>query len=165
MPVFAVHYRYADDPEALAEHRPAHRQFLRELLERDIGRFFVIESEGNILGCAALYPFAAEKTAELAAVAVNPFYRDGGRGERLLAFAEARARFGRGGPFLFGTFGAADVFYAPVVSRFVTYGIGVPGFAQAYMEAMWEHEWLQAWVKAAEDEQWVIEQWDTVPAL
>ena len=66
---------------------------------------------------------------------------------------------------LFGTFGAADVFYAPVVSRFVTYGVGVPGFAQAYMEAMWEHEWMQAWIKAAEDEQWVIEQWDTVPSV
>ncbi len=64
----------------------------RELLEREIGHFFVIESEGNILGCAALYPFPAEKTAELAAVAVNPFHRDGGRGERLLAFGEARAR-------------------------------------------------------------------------
>ncbi len=36
MPVFAVHYRYADDPDALAEHRPAHRQFLRELLDRDV---------------------------------------------------------------------------------------------------------------------------------
>jgi amino-acid N-acetyltransferase len=64
----------------------------REQLEGDIGHFFVIEAEGNILGCAALYPFAEQKTAELAAVAVNPFYRDGGRGERLLAFAEARAR-------------------------------------------------------------------------
>ena len=83
----------------------------------------------------------------------------------LQLWAEARARFGRGGPFLFGTFGAADVFYAPVVSRFVTYGVGVPGFAQAYMEAMWEHEWMQAWIKAAEDEQWVIEQWDTVPSV
>jgi len=63
-----------------------------EQLEREIGHFFVIESEGNILGCAALYPFMAERTAELAAVAVNPFYRDGGRGERLLAFGIARAR-------------------------------------------------------------------------
>jgi glutathione S-transferase len=83
----------------------------------------------------------------------------------LQLWAEARARFGRGGPFLFGTFGAADVFYAPVVSRFMTYGIGVPGFAQAYMEATWEHEWMQAWIKAAEDEQWVIEQWDSVPSI
>jgi len=64
----------------------------REMLERDIGHFFVLESEGNILGCAALYPFPEHKTAELAAVAVNPFYRDGGRGERLLDYAIAKAR-------------------------------------------------------------------------
>ena len=82
----------------------------------------------------------------------------------LQLWAEARARFGRSGPFLFGTFGAADIFYAPVVSRFVTYGIGVPGFAQAYMEAVWDHEWMQAWIKASEDEQWVIEQFDAVPS-
>jgi len=63
-----------------------------EQLEHDIGKFFVLESEGNILGTAALYPFSQEKTAELAALAVNPFHRDGGRGERLLAYGEARAR-------------------------------------------------------------------------
>lgn len=79
----------------------------------------------------------------------------------LTLWAEARARFGRGGPFLFGTFSAADVFYAPVVSRFLTYGIGVPGFAQAYMEAVWEHEWMQQWINAAQTEQWVIEQFET----
>ena len=64
----------------------------REMLERDIGHFFVLEAEGNILGCAALYPFPEQKTAELAALAVNPFYRDGGRGERLLDYAIAKAR-------------------------------------------------------------------------
>jgi glutathione S-transferase len=75
-------------------------------------------------------------------------------------WAEARARFGKGGPFLFGTFGAADIFYAPIVSRFLTYGIGVPGFATAYMQAVWEHDWLQHWVQAADDEEWVIEQFE-----
>jgi amino-acid N-acetyltransferase len=64
----------------------------REVLEREIEKFFVIESEGNILGCEALYPFPDRKTAELAALAVNPFYRDGGRGERLLSHAEAKAK-------------------------------------------------------------------------
>ena len=78
----------------------------------------------------------------------------------LTLWAEARARFGRGGPFLFGTFCAADIMYAPVVSRFMTYGIPVPGFAVAYMQAIWEHEWLQSWVAAAEAEDWVIEQWE-----
>jgi amino-acid N-acetyltransferase len=64
----------------------------REVLEREIDHFFVIEAEGNILGCGALYVFPEKRTAELAALAVNPFYRDGGRGERLLAHAEAKAR-------------------------------------------------------------------------
>lgn len=81
----------------------------------------------------------------------------------LQLWAEARARFGQGGPFLFGTFSAADVFYAPVVSRFRSYGFKMPGFAETYMEAMWEHEWMQQWIASAEDEQWVIEQYETAP--
>ncbi|WP_068077432.1 glutathione S-transferase family protein [Novosphingobium lentum] len=78
----------------------------------------------------------------------------------LTLWAEARARFGKGGPFLFGAFGAADIIYAPVVSRFITYAIPVPGFAVAYMQAVWEHEWLQAWIAAAEAEDWVIEKFE-----
>lgn len=80
----------------------------------------------------------------------------------LQLWAEARARHGSTGPFLFGTFGAADIFYAPVVSRFITYGIGVPGFAQSYMQAIWEHTWMEEWIAASEDEQWVIEQFEAV---
>jgi glutathione S-transferase len=75
-------------------------------------------------------------------------------------WAEARARHGSAGPYLFGTFGAVDIFYAPVVTRFITYGIGVPGFAQAYMQAIAEHEWMREWTGAAEEEQWVIEQYE-----
>lgn len=78
----------------------------------------------------------------------------------LTLWAEARARFGAGGPFLFGSFCAADIIYAPVVSRFMTYGVPVPGFALGYMEAVWEHDWMQAWVAAAEAEPWVIEQYE-----
>ena len=75
-------------------------------------------------------------------------------------WAEARARFGKGGPFLFGAFGAADIIYAPVVSRFISYGVTVPGFAVAYMQAVWEHEWMQNWVHAAEAEEWKIEKFE-----
>jgi glutathione S-transferase len=82
----------------------------------------------------------------------------------LQLWAEARARFGRGGPFLFGTFGAADVFYAPVVSRFITYGLNVPGFAQTYMQAVWEHDWMRQWVSAAETENWTIAQYEVAEA-
>ena len=71
----------------------------------------------------------------------------------LTLWAEARARFGSGGPFLFGSFSAADIAFAPVVTRFRSYGVTVPGFAATYMDAVWEHEWMQAWTKAAEAEQ------------
>lgn len=78
----------------------------------------------------------------------------------LTLWAEARARFGKGGPFLFGTFCAADIIYAPVVSRLMTYGVPVPSFAMTYMEAIWTHDWMQAWIEAAEAEDWVIEQFE-----
>jgi hypothetical protein len=61
-----------------------------------------------------------------------------------------------------GADGKLDIFYAPVVTRFVTYGIGVPGFAQAYMQAIWEHDWMREWIDAAEEEEWVIEQFEMV---
>ena len=64
----------------------------RELLENEIGRFSVLEYDGVILGCAALYPFSNEKAAELACLAVTPEYRRAGHGEQLLQYMEARAR-------------------------------------------------------------------------
>jgi len=79
-------------------------------------------------------------------------------------WAQARARYGDGGPYLFGTFGAVDIMFAPVVTRFVTYSIPVPRFAAAYMEAMLSHPWMQEWIEAAQDEPWVIEQYETPPA-
>ena len=78
----------------------------------------------------------------------------------LTLWAEARARYGEGGPFLFGSFGAADIAYAPVVARFRTYGVPVPGFGAAYMDAVWEHDWLRAWVAAAAQESWTVPQFD-----
>ncbi|HLS86986.1 MAG TPA: amino-acid N-acetyltransferase [Burkholderiales bacterium] len=64
----------------------------RELLESEIGNFFVVEHDGVIVGCAALYPFPEEKSAEFACLAVAPDYRDEGYGERLLQACEERAK-------------------------------------------------------------------------
>jgi amino-acid N-acetyltransferase len=64
----------------------------RERLEQEIANFEVIEHDGSILACAALYPYAAEKSAELACLAVAPEVRDAGYGERLLLACEARAK-------------------------------------------------------------------------
>jgi amino-acid N-acetyltransferase len=64
----------------------------RELIEREIGYFSVIEHDGVIFGCAALYPFPEEKMAEMACLTVNPEVQGQGDGERLLSHMESRAR-------------------------------------------------------------------------
>ncbi|HJT50615.1 MAG TPA: amino-acid N-acetyltransferase [Nitrosospira sp.] len=64
----------------------------RELLEMEIGRFVVIEHDRMIIGCAALYPFPDDKTAELACLTVHPDYRSAGCGDALLKHVEAKAR-------------------------------------------------------------------------
>jgi len=64
----------------------------RDLLEMEIGRFAVLEHDGMIIGCAALYPFAEESAAELACVVVHPDFRGRDAGERLLEAMEQRAR-------------------------------------------------------------------------
>jgi glutathione S-transferase len=63
----------------------------------------------------------------------------------LTIWAGARARFGQGGPFLFGTFGAADIAFAPVALRLISYGVALPGFAQGYVGIIAEHPWVAAW--------------------
>jgi amino-acid N-acetyltransferase len=64
----------------------------RELLEMEIDRFYVLDYDGIIIGCAALYPFPEEKAGELACLAVHPDYRDAGRGASLLERMEEVAK-------------------------------------------------------------------------
>lgn len=63
----------------------------RERLEREIANFVVLEHDGALRGCAALYPLSG-KSGELACLAVAPEARDAGHGELLLRACEARAR-------------------------------------------------------------------------
>ncbi len=64
----------------------------RELLEMEIDRFTVVERDGMITACAALYPFQEEGLAELACLAVHPDYQREGRADGLLQYVEDRAR-------------------------------------------------------------------------
>lgn len=64
----------------------------REVLEREIEQFSIVERDGMIIACAALYPIADSDAGELACLAVNPEYRHGGRGDELLERIENRAR-------------------------------------------------------------------------
>jgi len=78
----------------------------------------------------------------------------------MVLWAQARARFGGTGDYLFGDWCAADIMFAPVVTRFVTYKVPVPPFAAAYMEAVLAHEHVVEWIELAQDEPWVIEQYE-----
>lgn len=68
-------------------------------------------------------------------------------------FTDTRREWGAGGPFLLGAFCAADAFFAPVVSRFVTYDVPVEDrTAAAYQDTMLALPALQEWFAAAEGE-------------
>jgi len=82
-------------------------------------------------------------------------------------WSECRARFGAGGPFLYGAFGAADAMYAPVVWRFHTYAVGVSAAARDYMRAHMTLPAWREWREAAIREPWVLPNneadWPDVP--
>jgi amino-acid N-acetyltransferase len=64
----------------------------RELIETEIEHFTVVELDGMVIGCAALYCYPEERMAELACMVVHPDYRRGGRGDTLLEQMQQRAR-------------------------------------------------------------------------
>ena len=64
----------------------------RELIEMEIGRFTLVEHDGVVVGCAALYPFPEDGMAEMACLVVNAEYRRAGLGERLLQHISEEAR-------------------------------------------------------------------------
>ena len=63
-----------------------------------------------------------------------------------------RARFGKGGELLFGGFSIADAFYAPVVTRFRTYGVSLPAPAEAYAKAVEKLVAVREWCEAGRRE-------------
>lgn len=93
-----------------------------------------------------------------------------GRGAGSLALAEVADQVGRieaiwtealaasGGPFLFGAFSIADAFYAPVATRFVTYGVALPPALSAYSDRLLGLAPMRDWLAAAENEAEIIEQ-------
>lgn len=73
---------------------------------------------------------------------------------------DCRARFGRGGPFLFGAFSNADAMYAPVVTRFQTYGVDLDDECRAYVDAVLALPAMRAWYADAAAEPWTIAEYE-----
>jgi glutathione S-transferase len=78
-------------------------------------------------------------------------------GRVVAIWQETRARFGQGGPFLFGDFTNADAMYAPVATRFRTYGVpldryGDDGTAARYVDTLYAMPAMAEWTRGAEAE-------------
>jgi glutathione S-transferase len=81
-------------------------------------------------------------------------------------WADTRARFGAGGPYLFGAeFTNADAMYAPVACRLLTYQPPLPPAAQAYCNALRAHPLMEQWYAEAAQEpaEWHLEKYEAAP--
>ncbi len=71
-------------------------------------------------------------------------------------WAECRKDYGKGGPFLFGKFSAADAMYAPVVTRLETFAIPVKKETRAYMNAVLQTPAFVKWKAESASEKWIV---------
>jgi glutathione S-transferase len=78
------------------------------------------------------------------------------------AWAHARKTFGKGGPYLFGRFSAADAMFAPVVNRLHVYDVPVSKPTRDYMETIMALRAWKAWIADAEAEPWRIERYEAI---
>lgn len=76
-------------------------------------------------------------------------------------WSECRARFGAGGPWLFGEYSIADAMFAPVVLRFRTYGAELRAASAAYSATVLADEPMRSWLAAAAAEPWTVEAGET----
>ena len=73
---------------------------------------------------------------------------------------DCRSTFGTRGPWLFGSFSIADIMFAPVALRFITYGVPLQGVENAYAETVSGMPAVQEWCAAAREEKEIIPQYE-----
>ncbi|NJL08592.1 MAG: glutathione S-transferase family protein [Methylacidiphilales bacterium] len=140
--------------EHLAERFPAARLWPADPAARAEARAVSAEMHAGFSALRRLLPMNLWRPIERRALTPEA----AANVERLLAiWRDCRARFGAGGPFLFGAFSAADAMFAPVVTRFRTYDVPVDGEAAAYMAAVESLPAFKTWKAQALKEPWVIE--------
>lgn len=118
---------------------------------RAVARSVCAEMHSGFTNLRSLWPMNARarnrRTALTAALEA-----DIGRIDEI--WNDCRARFGSGGPWLFGEYTIADAMYAPVVLRFNTYGASISQTARWYMASVLEDAALQEWLQGARRESW-----------
>ncbi|WP_437987104.1 glutathione S-transferase family protein [Sorangium sp. So ce117] len=77
-------------------------------------------------------------------------------------WSDCRSRFGQGGEFLFGRFSVADAMYAPVATRFDTYGVELDAVSRRYVASILALPAMQAWIAKAREEPHIIEAYEAI---
>jgi glutathione S-transferase len=73
---------------------------------------------------------------------------------------DCREKYGANGPWLFGEFTIADIMFAPVALRFITYGVSLGPVEQAYTDAIQAHPAVREWREGALQEAELIPQYE-----
>lgn len=135
--------------ETLAERFPEAGLWPDDWRARALARSYAAEMHSG---------FAALRMAlsmDIARTLPSPEPNDGVKADiaRILeAWTAALGRYGKDGGFLFGRFSVADCMYAPVASRFRTYGIALPEIVEAYSARIFALPAMRDWIAAAEKE-------------
>lgn len=132
--------------EYLAETFPEARLWPDESKARAVARAVSAEMHSGFMNLRNLCPMDLCQDAPLADIAPE-LQTDIERVKAI--WNDCRARFGAGGPFLFGRFSVADAMFAPVVTRFATYALPLDAVSQAYCDAILGLPALQEWRAAA----------------
>jgi glutathione S-transferase len=140
--------------EYLAEKFPEAGLWPRDIEARAHARAASSEMHAGFLQLRRQLPMNIRRPAKPRVLAADAV-ADVGRVDTI--WSDCRARFGQGGPFLYGAFGAADAMYAPVVSRFQTYRVEVGAVASEYMHAVTALPEWREWREAARREPWVLQ--------
>ncbi len=142
--------------EYLAEKHPSARLWPADRAARAVARSISAEMHSGFVALRSAMPMNIRLERKLDALPADV----GADVSRVRAiWRECRAR-ASGGEFLFGSFGIADAFFAPVAMRFRSYGVALDGPEAAYVEAIRRHPAVETWVTAARAEPFSIPKYD-----
>lgn len=143
----------------LAERHPASSGWPDDLDARTLARCISAEMHAGFADLRSELPMNCRRRSGPPALSALA-RRDIERVQSL--WRQARERHGSGGDFLFGRFGIADAMYAPVASRFVSYGIELDAVGRAYVETIFAMPAMQQWLTDAAAETEALAKYEAI---
>lgn len=139
--------------EYLAEVFPQAELWPADMRARAVARAVATEMHAGFAGLRRDLPMDIHGKSGMARQPGEEAKADIARVQQI--WQDCRGRFGGGddgGPFLFGRFSIADCMYAPVATRFRSYGVALDAVSAAYVDAVYAHPAMQDWIAAAKGE-------------